>query len=440
MRRRALPIDNPLLVRRSRLRAAVAPSGRAAALAAALAAVAALAAGCSGDKEGAQTAAAAPATGQPGAGARGGPGAAGGSDGAGGGRGAPSVALSASDVSVVRRRAIEASTPIAGDLRPVETVEVRARLEGDLVGVYVNEGERVSAGQLLARFEASEQVSDRRSAEAERAAAEAALNTAQWNAEQSGELFRAGAIPERDYRVAEQAVSAARAQLAAAEARLRSTGSFVTDTRVLSPVAGVVERRVVQNGERVARGAPMFTVVRNDVLELTASVPSRSAGDVRPGQTVHFTADGRAFDGTVARVSPTIDPATRSLTVYVRVPNHDGTLKGNTFATGRVIGQTIDGALVVPTTALRQAGDDSASFVYRLAGGTIDRTPVRLGVVDEATGVAQVLDGLSEGDRVIVGNVGAIGSGMRATVVDASGESQVGSDRQKGGTRPPPSP
>jgi multidrug efflux pump subunit AcrA (membrane-fusion protein) len=126
--------------------------------------------------------------------------------------------------------------------------------------------------------------------------------------------------------------------------------------------------------------------------------------------------------------------------VYVRVPNHDGTLKGNTFATGRVIGQTIDGALVVPTTALRQAGDDSASFVYRLAGGTIDRTPVRLGVVDEATGVAQVLDGLSEGDRVIVGNVGAIGSGMRATVVDASGESQVGSDRQKGGTRPPPSP
>jgi membrane fusion protein, multidrug efflux system len=421
VRRRALPIADPFFGRRSRRRAVaviarsgVARSGRAAALAAALAAVAALAAGCSGDKQGTQTAAAAPATGQPGAGSRGAPGAPGGP---GGGRGAPSVALSASDVSVVRRGAIEASTPIAGDLRPVETVEVRARLEGDLVGVYVNEGERVSAGQLLARFEASEQVSDRRSAEAERAAAEAALNTAQWNAEQSAELFRAGAIPERDHRVAEQAVTAARAQLAAAEARVRSTGSFVTDTRVLSPVNGVVERRVVQNGERVARGAPMFTVVRNDVLELTASVPARAAGDVRAGQTVRFTADGRAFDGTVARVSPTIDPVTRSLTVYVRIPNRGGTLKGNAFATGRVVGRTIEGVLIVPTTALRQSGDDSASFVYRLAGGVVDRTPVRLGVVDEATGVAQVLEGVSEGDRVIVGNVGAIGSGMRATVV-----------------------
>jgi len=317
----------------------------------------------------------------------------------------------------VRRGEIEAATPITGDLRPIETVEVRARIEGDLVGVYAREGERVASGQLLARFEASEQESNSRSAEAERAAAEAALATAQWSAEQSAELFKAGAIPEQDYKVAEQGVAAARAQLAAAEARVRSTSSFVTDTRVLSPVKGVVERRLVQDGERVAGGAPMFTIVRNDVLELTAAVPARQAADVRPGQTVRFTADGRAFDGTVARTSPTIDPATRSLTVYVRVPNANGALRGNTFATGRVVGRTIEGTLVIPSAALRQSGEGGESFVYRLAGGTIERAPVRLGVVDETAGLAQVIEGLSQGDRVIVGNVGAIGSGMRAQVV-----------------------
>lgn len=380
----------------------------------------ALAAACSGDDRGTQTAAAAPAAG----GAAGGAAAAGGGRGGPGGRGQQPTVLAASDVGEVRRAAIEAATPVTGDLRPVETVEVRARLEGDLVGIYVNEGERVARGQLLARFESSEQESDRQSAAAELAAAQAALNTARWNAEQSAELFRAGAIPERDYKLAQQEVTTGDAQVAAARARVRSTGSFVTDTRVLAPVSGVVERRVVQSGEHVARGAAMFTVVRNDVLELTASVPARLAGDVRTGQRVRFTADGRDFEGTVARVSPTIDPTTRALTVYVRVPNADGSLRGNTFASGRVVGRTIPGALVVPTPAIRQAQNSDSSFVYRIAAGTVQRVPVRLGVTDEAAGVAQVLDGLAEGDRVVVGNVGTLGSGMKVQIIGTREQAQ----------------
>src|SRR5207237_2662278 len=102
----------------------------------------------------------------------------------------------------------EAGVAVTGDLRPIETVEVRARLEGDLEGVYVREGDRVSAGQLLARFEASQQESQRGSAQAERESAKAALSTAQWNLEQSEELFKAGALPERDVRTARDAVTA----------------------------------------------------------------------------------------------------------------------------------------------------------------------------------------------------------------------------------------
>jgi membrane fusion protein (multidrug efflux system) len=292
----------------------------------------------------------------------------------------------------------------------------------------VQEGDRVRQGQLLAKFEASEQVSDRRSAEAERAAAESELATAQWNAEQTEELLRAGAIPERDARAARSQVAASRARLAAAEARVRSTSSFVTDTRVLAPTRGVVAARQVEDGEHVARGAEMFTVVRNDVLELAAAVPARSAGDIRVGQVVHFTADGRRFDGRVARVSPTIDLASRSLTVYVEVPNADGALRGNSFATGRVVGRAVPGALLVPTTALRQSTDSSASFVYRIAGERIERAPVRLGIVDNVEGVAEIAEGLREGDRVVVGNVGTLGDGMRVTVVgEGSGPARTAS-------------
>lgn len=375
---------------------------------------------CSREGGGTASAEAAPA-GKSGA-AKGGPGGAGGAGGSGarGGRGGPSVVLAAGDVGLIERGTIEDAAPISGDLRPVETVQVRARLEGDLDGVYVREGDRVRDGQLLARFEASEQVSDRRSAEAERAAARSELSTAVWNAEQTEELLRAGAVPERDARAARSQVAAAQARLAATEARVRSSGSFVADTRVLAPTSGVVEQRLVEDGEHVARGAEMFTIVRSDRLELAASVPARRAGGIRAGQVVRFTADGRRFDGRVARVSPTIDPASRSLTVYVEVPNREGALRGNSFATGRVVGRAIENVLLVPTDALRQGADSNSTFVYRIAGEKIERAPVRLGIVDDVEGMAEVAEGLKEGDRVIVGNVGTLGDGMRVTVVGES--------------------
>lgn len=335
----------------------------------------------------------------------------------GGGRPSPAVVLAASDVRTVGRGIIESGPAISGDLRPIEEVSIRSRLEGDLVGVYVRAGDRVTRGQLLARFEDSEQESDRVSALAEREAARSELATAQWNAEQTEELYRAGAVAERDLKAAQQAVAAARARVAAADSRVRATSSFVSDTRVLAPTSGTIEQRLIENGEHVARGVTMFTLVRNDVLELAAAVPAREANAVRPGHRVHFSAAGRELDGQVARVSPTINPANRSISVYVQVPNAGGVLKGNTLATGRIISQSIADALVIPTAAIRQAQGDAKPFVYRIANGVLENATIQVGVVDEARGVAQVTDGLAAGDQIVVGNVGVLGAGMKVTIV-----------------------
>lgn len=342
----------------------------------------------------------------------------GGPNGAGGaGAGRPSIALSTEDVATAQRGPIEESVPLTGDLRPIETVEIRARIEGDLIGVYVREGAAVRAGQLLAQFEASEQESARQSALASRAAAEAAFSTAEWELAQARELFKAGAVPERDVRAAEQSLASARAGLAAAEQRVRASSSESRDTRVIAPTHGMLERRYVESGERVARGAQLFTLVRTDVLELAATVPARYASQVRAGQTTRFNADTRAIEGRVVRVSPTIDAATRSITVYVQVPNAGGALKGGTFVSGRVIGRAIGEALVIPSSGLRQQ-EDGSPYVYTIDGDAVAQKPVQVGVIDEGAGIAQILSGLEEGERVIVGNVGTIGRGMQVRVVD----------------------
>jgi RND family efflux transporter MFP subunit len=350
--------------------------------------------------------------------AGGGAGAARGAGGAGG-RSAPSITLAATDVATVAPTTIEDGVALTGDLHPLETIDVRSRIEGDLTAVYVREGETVRAGQLLASFEASTQESSRASAEADRVAANAELANAQWTLEQNESLFKAGAIAERDLKTSQQAVTTARARLAAAVARLRASGNEARDTRVVAPASGVVEKRLVDGGVHLARGAPMFTIVRSGTLELAAAVPARQASVVRTGQVVHFIADGRRFDGKVARVSPTIDPATRSVTVYVQIPNPGNTLRGGTFATGRVVSRTLTNALAIPAGALRQGQEDGKPFVYRIDGKTLNVAPVQVGVVDEQQGIAQITDGLQAGDKIVVGNVGTLGRGMQVTIAGA---------------------
>lgn len=333
-----------------------------------------------------------------------------------------SITLAASDVATVQRRPLERGIAITGDLRPIERIEIRSRLEGDVLAVHAREGQRVSAGQLLARFESIEQESARQSAEADRVAANTDVQTAQWDLEQARELFREGAIPERDMRAAEQAAATARARLAAAQTRLRSATMALNDTRVTAPMSGVIEARHVSPGERVNRSAPLFTLVRSNVLELAAAVPAVQASEVRVGQTIRFSAANRTVIGRVARISPTVDPASRAVTVFVQIPNANGALRGGTFATGRLVLSTGE-VISVPSGAIRHRADGGSPFVYRIGGsGELDQVDVRIGFNDEAAGQVEIVEGLKAGDRIVVGNVGTLGRGMKVQIV--GGETQ----------------
>ena len=338
---------------------------------------------------------------------------------AGGGRGGGSVVLSGADVHKVALGLIESGIAISGNLRPIETVSIRARLEGDLVALNVREGDVVRVGTVLAELERSEQEAALRSAAADELAARSDAGTAQWNLEQTRDLFKAGAVAEREMRAAEQTALASSARLAAAESRVKAANSVARDTRITSPVNGVVEKRNIENGERVSRGAELFTLVRTDVLELTAAVPARRASALARGQEVRFAADGRNIVGRVARVSPTIDLQSQSVTVFVQVPNGTGALKGNTFATGQIIERSLNGQFVIPQAAIRQTAATAGSllFVWKVEGGTLARADVKLGIVDEVRGVVQVLDGLVIGDEIVVGNVGLLGAGMKVQMI-----------------------
>ncbi|MDP9178122.1 MAG: efflux RND transporter periplasmic adaptor subunit [Gemmatimonadota bacterium] len=352
-----------------------------------------------------------------------------------GGRGGQMLTLSETDITVARRASMIDGVAITGTLRPIETVDVRARIEGVLQGVFVREGDYVRAGQLLARFESSGQESTLQSAAAERASAQGDLATAEWRLAQSEQLFKQGAIAEEELRSSRAAVGAARAKLAAANSQVRSSSLNRRDTRVLSPTSGTVEKRFVETGEHLNTGGQLFTVVRNDILELAAAVPEKQANSVARGQSVQFSANGQSFEGRVARLSPTVDPASRSITVYVQVTNPTGALKGGTFATGTVLSRTISSALVVPVSALRQS-PRGGQIVYKIVQGSVDTATVRVGIVDDRTGIAEALSGVADGDSLVSGNVGSLGKGMKVQIV-GGGRGQGSRASSPGAGTPP---
>jgi RND family efflux transporter MFP subunit len=328
-----------------------------------------------------------------------------------------SVAIAPSDIATAIVGSLSDGIPVTGLLRPLESVDVHARIEGDLTGVLVREGEHVTQGQLLAQFEAVAQESGAASARAGQAAAKADLSQAEWNFKQSSDLFHAGAISEADYRISQQSVDAARARLAASDAMLQAADITARDTRVVAPMTGVIDKKLVDVGEHMAKGASMFTLVRSQTLELAATVPERRAAAIKVGQNVSFSVQGLAFNGKVARISPIIDPTTRSITVYVDIDNSRGVLKGNSLATGNVVASTVTGALLIPTSALHQTADSGKTYVYRVNTGTVEQLYITLGVVNDQAALAQVVSGLAVGDKVMVGNVGTLAPGTKVQVI-----------------------
>jgi RND family efflux transporter MFP subunit len=182
--------------------------------------------------------------------------------------------------------------------------------------------------------------------------------------------------------------------------------------QIRAPYAGRVAKRHADPGAMLSIGTPVFTFVDDAVLEFRASVPSADYGKAKLGATVDVTVDalgGKAVKGTVARLSPLVEERTRSFEVIVQVRG-DRDLVGGLFARATVKIGRVEGALVVPPSALQRDGatpGEAQAFV--VADGKAERKTVTLGV--EGADAIQVTSGLRAGDLVVLDPPVALASG-----------------------------
>lgn len=319
-------------------------------------------------------------------------------------------------VAVVQVQEIRTGPQLSGALSAEREAQVRAQVGGQVMEVYADQGQAVRSGQPLARIDASALTDAATSASSQVRSAELSVQMAQRNYERAQTLNQAGAMSDRDLETARNQLAQAQAGLAGARSTRASASKQLGNTTVRAPITGVVATRPVSAGDIVQPGAPLFTVVDPKSMRLVANVPADQLGQLQVGSAVRFTVNGypgRAFTGTIQRIAPAADPATRQVPVVVTIPNAEGVLVSGLFAEGRVESQSRQG-IMVPAAAVDERG--VAPAVLRLRGGKAERVAVTLGLRDGDTDTVEITGGVAAGDTLLVGAALGTTPGTRVTV------------------------
>ena len=311
---------------------------------------------------------------------------------------------------------LQESVDVTGSLVSTVAVEVRAELQGRLVTMSKQEGDAVTEGELLAQLDDSNAQLAVAQADANLEVAEAMLERARLGVEharveqeRAKQLARSGGITEKDSVAADAAAGDAAAQVKVAEAQITQSRQAaatarkrLSDSRILSPISGTVERRALNPGSYVEGTTVLYRLVDNRRLELEALVASSEMSGVRRGQEVLFTAapfPDRQFSARITHISAAVQPASRSVMVRATAPNPEGLLRAGMFFKGKVVVGVRPNALKIPAAALwRRSGRAPAVFV--IEQNQARRREVVLGQ-EEEDGVV-VNSGLSPGDWVII--------------------------------------
>lgn len=318
------------------------------------------------------------------------------------------------DLYIVEPRALERTLPLTGSLMPFTEATVKAKVAGELVAVTVREGESVKQGQVLAKIDLTEVQAKVAAREADGEAAKAQLVWAEKNRAQQKALLDKAFISQSAFDNIQSNYDVAAAKLRAAEAELVVARKSQGDAVLIAPFSGIVSQRHAQPGERVALDAKVVSIVDLSRLELEASVPPASIGQVKVGQPMNFRVEGfgeRDFAGRIERINPSATAGSRSISVYAVIDNRDGLLRGGMFAQGALTLSRVEGALVVPASAVRE--EIGQTFVYAIQDGQVKRRNVKLGPPD-AAGRVQVLGGLAAGERIVRANLGSLREGVAA--------------------------
>lgn len=262
--------------------------------------------------------------------------------------------------------------------------------------INVEVGDFVKQGQVLAEMDMTQ---------LQQAELQLVNNEIEYNRLKT--LYEAGGLSKSDLDAIEMAYKVS-----------RTTYENLLENAILtSPIDGVITARNYDVGDMYAMSAPLFTVEQIKPVKLLVAVSESDYSKVKKGDSVEITADavpGKTFYGKVTRIYPTVDPATRTVTVEVQVTNNYSTLRPGMFTRVKLNFGT-NRSVVVPDVAVVKQQGSGERFIYVLnEDGTVTYQPVVLG--RRLGAEYEVLDGIKDGAKVVTGGQLRLKDGVKVVV------------------------
>ncbi len=306
------------------------------------------------------------------------------------------------EAAAVGRRDLAPVFTFSANLEAVWSTEVSTKADGRIDKLFVEEGDRVTAGMVLARLDMNELAAQVMQAEGQVLQAKATLEQNELNFQRMDALYKQNAVSAHTLDSARTQRDLALGGVRAAQGNLILLKTRLDNANILSPLNGVVIRRHVQAGAFSKAGAAIFTVADVSTLLAKAVVGEAQIAELTLGKSVNVKVDalkGQEFKGRVTRLSPAASVPTRTFTAEVSIPNPGEQIKVGMFANADIVGQERKNVLAVPESALVMREDQKTVFVVAEENRVVQKV-LKLG--DAAGGYVEVLSGVKEGERIIV--------------------------------------
>ena len=329
------------------------------------------------------------------------------------------IELIAAELFTIKPRGLVDVVRFTGTTQPVDQTIVKGRVAGRLAEVLVREGDRVTKGQVLARFETNElqaRVNERQSA------LDAARADARWTARDLGDketLAKRNIVSQSALDAARSSAENKASMVSVAEAQLDIAQRNLSDAEVKAPFDGVVGERIANQGESLPIDGKILALLDTSHVEVAAQMPAADVVRLKVDQPVTVTLEGfgdREFQGRITRISPTAQAGSRSIPVYVEITDRHDALRGGLFAMGSVVVAEKGHALAVPAAAMRK--DDQGDYVLAVDSNALVRKPVGA-VRTWSRGELVEVKGLESGMTIVSAPLPGLKAGQPVKLLEA---------------------
>ncbi|MEN6618117.1 MAG: efflux RND transporter periplasmic adaptor subunit [Rikenellaceae bacterium] len=303
-------------------------------------------------------------------------------------------------VAEIGKQMVPQETEFSGNIEPFVKNNISSTAAQRVEKIYAEVGSRVRKGQLLVQMESNNYTQ-----------AKTQLENLKLDLSRIEALYKSGGIAAQQYDQMKTQVSVAE----------QSIANLDKNTKLLSPIDGVVTQRNFDNGD-LATGMPILVVMQIQPVKILVNISEEFFPLVKLGTPVQIKVDvyeGKTYPGKVSLIYPTIDPGTRTFQAQVSIANENSEIRPGMFATAKVNFGTKERVVVPDKAVIKQVGTND-KYVYVLDGDVVTYTKIILG--KRVGSIYEVKSGLEAGQKVVVAGQAKLSDKSKVKIVDSGAD------------------